>query len=698
MPRPTRPPARRPATDPTSVALITLAEPVLGRHFANPDHRDAYEFLFSPGSGRRNRAAMSADAPLEVWEMGEGGMLVLMAAPGKQTFAVIIDQQPLGALVVATYDPANGKMTNATVEQTVGKKTGILALVRGWNEDLIQGDFFDSEDDPDDPDADLDETQAPAEPTEQDAATVHRIAEALAARRGNPLPLDAVDPDRAWLDENPQALWAILDRLIAAFQAADRDPALAEAFRWLLVMQLEQIRYRQEAGYAWAEQMLDSYQNRLLALSEGRLLTAGNLLEIATTLKEAKIPIDPALSEALMIVESAEAIDPATLAHPLEGLRAMLDELAQQVDSPFDVMEGISGAFGAAPTELRAFIAHEFAHSAHALLRDAVPLMLLDDTAEIRQAAIAALEQTAAPETFSPATLRRTIAVRNWLPEAERAGVDRVIRAARTKGVVCAQWPLPPDLTILASSIDGSGAQSVIATTRTGKTGIFCGVLLKQGFGIRDTWSEEHRSRREINAMLAELRRQTPSTEVEPAYLGMAVQHHIAIGLTVDHLPGPALLDIAERTGGNDWQDRGIDVATEIETLFTGLAPADRTLDRIAASLRRSGGWLAREDFAESWFEDTPEIRRLSRLRPADRAKTLHTLLTEVLPKYRNVWAERFLLMALWARAAKDRIRNERMGDFVILAHQLAGDRPLTDIPIMAGIAESSIRAARSGR
>ena len=69
-----------------------------------------------------------------------------------------------------------------------------------------------------------------------------------------------------------------------------------------------------------------------------------------------------------------------------------------------------------------------------------------------------------------------------------------------------------------------------------------------------------------------------------------------------------------------------------------------------------------------------------------------------MLPKYRNVWAERFLLMALWARAAKDRIRNERMGDFVILAHQLAGDRPLTDIPIMAGIAESSIRAARSGR
>src|ERR1700694_3001236 len=66
-------------------------------------------------------------------------------------------------------------------------------------------------------------------------------------------------------------------------------------------------------------------------------------------------------------------------------------------------------------------------------------------------------------------------------------------------------------------------------------------------------------------------------------------------------------------------------------------------------------------------------------------------LLAEILPKRRAEWAERCLLMALRARAAKDASNKALANDFVILTHALAGDRPLLDIPLMVAIAETTV-------
>jgi hypothetical protein len=129
--------------------------------------------------------------------------------------------------------------------------------------------------------------------------------------------------------------------------------------------------------------------------------------------------------------------------------------------------------------------------------------------------------------------------------------------------------------------------------------------------------------------------------------------------------------------------------------LFEALPPAQRSPSAIEASLNRSGRWL-NQDFADSWFLDDAESRaiatRASRREgksPADR------LLAEILPKRRAEWAERCLLMALRARAAKDAINKALANDFVILTHALAGDRPLRDIPLMVAIAETTVTVAR---
>ena len=58
--------------------------------------------------------------------------------------------------------------------------------------------------------------------------------------------------------------------------------------------------------------------------------------------------------------------------------------------------------------------------------------MLLDPEPTVRQAAAAVLEQVASPETISLVMLRRTLLIRNWVPEAEREAIDRHLHALDT--------------------------------------------------------------------------------------------------------------------------------------------------------------------------------------------------------------------------------------------------------------------------
>jgi hypothetical protein len=295
--------------------------------------------------------------------------------------------------------------------------------------------------------------------------------------------------------------------------------------------------------------------------------------------------------------------------------------------------------------------------------------------------------------------LRRTLLVRNWVPEAEREAIDRLVRKARLKGVVCAQWAPPPALAIHASMVDGSGAQSVILTSPTGRTGLFAGLLLKAGFGLRDAWCDVAVSRRDITKAVKEVQQQTASHAVGRDFLHTAVQHSIARGLAAGHLPQTSVVAIAEAIGAADWKDRGLDVAAETERLFDGLDAALRSPAAIAASLPRSGTWLADDPAMQSWFDDDAAIRALVEGRPRPKPDVaVRRVLDEVLPGRRDAWAERLLLLALWLQAGGGQAMPAgRWEDCVVLAHALLAGRPLADLPGMVAIAERSIFAARAG-
>ena len=507
--------------------------------------------------------------------------------------------------------------------------------------------------------------------------------------------------DRNWMETHPESLWPLLDAAIAASAARKRDEPLVTACRWLLANQLELIRYRLERGHDWARAMLEAYQEKLIGLARSNTLPEPDWFVLVNLLKDAKVPIRPemvdALSQAIAEVTPGEAPRPDDIGRELRGV---VDQMGTSVgDDPFLVVEGLAEIGTLMPTDLRAYLIHELGLSRHSALREALPLLLLDPEPMVRQAAAAALEQVATPETFSPVMLRRTLLVRNWVPDSEREAIDRMVRKARVKGVACAQWPQAPTLAIQCSAVDGSGAQSLILTTPGGRHGLFAGILLKQGFGVRDAWCDLSLPRSKITRSLKEIRHEMQWIPIGRDYLDLVVQHHIASGLAAGNLPLTAMVQIAEAIGATDWKDRSLDVAVETERLFAGLGAEAKTKTAIDASVRRSNVLLAENPMMQSWFEDDAAIRELV----SDRRRLKHDVavrrvLDQVLTARRGVWAERLLFLALWLRAGTETaVPAEWWRDCVVLAHELLTTRPLAELPAMVTIAERSVLVARVG-
>jgi hypothetical protein len=546
-------------------------------------------------------------------------------------------------------------------------------------------------------------SESPATPRPSTPADTRRVKALTRAvtvelrRHGTPALAAA---DMAWMEARPQSLWPLLDAAVAASTVRQRDETLVDACRWLLANQLELIRYRLERGHDWARAMLDAYQEKLIALAQASTVPEVDWFVLVNLLRSAKVPIRPEMAEAL--AQAAAEATPGKASSPQgipRELRESLDALGQSAENPFMVVEGLAEIGTLLPPGLRAYLTHELGLSPHAVLREAVPLLLLDPEPTVREAGAAVLEQVASPATFSPVMLRRTLLIRNWVPEAERGAIDRLVRKVRVKGVACAQWAAPPALTIQCSMVDGSGAQSLILTTLAGPTGLFAGLLLKQGFGVRDAWCDLAVTRREITRSLKETQREIASLAIGRDHMDVVVQHHIACGLAMGHLPQTTIVEIAEAIGAVDWKDRSLDVAVETERLFAGPGVGAGSATAIASSLRRSGTWLADDPMMRTWFEDDAAIRALVEGRPRPtHSMAARRVLEEVLPARRGSWTERLLLLALWLRAGpQDASSIERWKDCVVLAHELLAGRPLTELPAMVAIAERSVFAARIG-
>jgi hypothetical protein len=689
-----------PEPDEINESLILLAEMLLSDYFFDPDKEQVYKQKLSG-----NRPAGTAGVLLEqeIVEVPDGECDVRIEALRTWTqFRVTLSHPGFNASVEGNWSFENEELSRTKVVRT-GDPEVIESTVEAMIE-AIEGAgldeeefaaFMDGLDDEDDDEVPLigDDPREPPEATSLDRSRIKAIAKRIARKPDADIDME----DRGWLEQTPQTLPVITEALVAASAAAKRDDALVGAYQVLLAFQLEFVRYRQDRGWSWANEMLDAFTDHLIALGQDGTIPREDWFMMCTALTQARVPISDPVQIALAEAGFKSDEDAGPPEQMMETLRGFMDELATMVSSPFEVIHSLQNAGAMLPATLRSFMATELALSPHPVLRDAVPIILLDEVPSVRRGAAAALEQTAHTETMSADALRRAIILRNWIPAADRPSVDAAIRKARLAGVEIGAWPKPAaDLEFHASTIDGSGAQSILAVSRSGKKGFFGGVLLRHGTGVIDAWADPDLSRGKITKLLREAQMSTPHVRVDRDFVDTVIQHGIGTAVERESAPPAMLLEMAEFLGSTGWKDRPLDVAAEATRLFDALDPEDRTPEGVEAGLAHGMDWIAEDDVFSSWFEDGPQVKQvLAQVPRTDQIAMLALVMNEILPDKRADWAERFLMMALWSAARGD--AGVKTRDLVLVAHGLVGDGPIGAIPAMAIIALQTVRATLLG-
>ncbi len=366
--------------------------------------------------------------------------------------------------------------------------------------------------------------------------------------------------------------------------------------------------------------------------------------------------------------------------------------------TPFDAMETLLEMIILLDPEIQIPLCSDLLVSRGSFVRDTAALMIFHPREEVSEG-IANLLGGGASRSVSPETLRRLIISRNWFPAGMRKWIDEAFSAARRARVDCARLATSPDCSILASTIDGAGAQSMFIITGSGKKRTLGNILWKQGQGVVDSFTRQG-DKKELAAILDTFEEQMQLADVAPWFLERLVCHALAVGNDMGKPPHMGLLQVAEMMGCDRWKADLLDPIKELAALREELQrtnPALLSKNEAEESLALSAGWSEFEGFADTWFEDNADIDEIVRnglkgkRRTSDK-KLIGMLLDKALEPRRSIWLERLVLMTLWLRAASNPAIPWH--EMFHVAEKLASGAPLKTIPLMVAIAEASLDAA----
>ena len=301
------------------------------------------------------------------------------------------------------------------------------------------------------------------------------------------------------LQKQPEAVLDLIDMLLAEARKPRRNENLVSAFAFMTGQALEAMRYGAEGGQEEAAGMVEAVRQRLLVLSKEDRAEPALLLLILREFALAKLDPGPELRKQMQrLAEETPASAPGP--GDIETLDAHLEDLAREAGGdPFQLYEQVREMAEAFPEDHRAAMGAWLLQSREAAVREAAVGWLLDASRSVRNSAASGIEQAAGMGGVSGSMLRRLIALRNWLAEADRLALDRAIQTCRRKGVEVGALPQAQVREVLVSGIDGAGAQSIFVVAREGRKNAIASLLVKHGIGVRDAWARHGLSRAECD-------------------------------------------------------------------------------------------------------------------------------------------------------------------------------------------------------
>ncbi len=359
----------------------------------------------------------------------------------------------------------------------------------------------------------------------------------------------------------------------------------------LLSQALEELRYEVERNRKDAIAQADYLRQYLFEAGQRPGIDAHAFLFVLQQFAVAKLDIgDKLRGQAEQVLGNLDVSPPADDTASIEELAKGFKEVANSLDGdPFAIHTEVSEFAQAMPGDVRAMLAGALLTQKDVpALRDAALGWLLNDAAQVRQVVAQMLERDAVNNGGS--TLRRMIALRNWVPEADRPALDRAIKASQKK-VACASWPSAKVLEVYASGCDGSGAQSVFMIVAQGRKRALAALLFKQDSGVRDAWVTPSGTRAEVDATLQALGMHLDFSPVPLEYAAIAVRHFLGVNAQSGVMPPFGLLNVAEVAGLTSVNPETQPVDDFLASLCAEIEPKRATPQAVAKALKASASW-----------------------------------------------------------------------------------------------------------
>jgi hypothetical protein len=483
----------------------------------------------------------------------------------------------------------------------------------------------------------------------------------------------------------------VLDGLFAEARRKHPNDELIQGYAFILQSALDSLRIDANGGVAEARQSLEEVRQAAeQAVTQGDI-SGAVLMLVGRAFTEAELDPGRTLQEALMgAIES----DGATEQVPADA-KAMSEQLAKLAkaldDDPFAIHAELAQTGAVFPAEHRAALAASFAAWDIPTIREAAIGFALDTDREVAAAVLAVLANSGPDQTVSSAMVNRLVHIRPWLTDARRSELDAAIRALRPKAGPPIASPRAEIRTVLASMGDGSGAQSLFAIVKRGRSLALTSVLVKFERGVADAWVRDGMTKAEADDTIEDIVTGTDAVEVSIGMLERRISDALTVNLKHGAPPPFGLLQVTETLGLGSLQPQAVSAAKLVNELLADLPPAVTDARAQAAARRASADWIDEIGTIRSWFEAGEAVDTL--LQPIKtRRKRIEAVLTQYLPTRRLFWAERCAWTAFMIKGSSDDDPQHWIA-FALVARDFVGDQPLDTMPIARLIAETSVDA-----
>ena len=487
------------------------------------------------------------------------------------------------------------------------------------------------------------------------------------------------------MEDTPECTFDLVELMAREGRKKRPKSDLIGACAFLLMHALESLRYGIERSDAGSIALAERLRATLVDQGETGRIGAPMLLLVLNQFAAAKLDIGDAL-RALMARAMATDVDALDALGGGEDAAGPSDIARLFESDPFAIHAHLDQSAEALPEDLRAELVKGVLREEEPALREAAMGFLLNGSRRVRTELTEQIELAAPHGLVSPPMLRRMIAIRNWVPPAGQPALDAAIKACRRHGVACAPWPHSPTPEVMASGVDGSGAQTVLVIARHAGKAALAALLVKQDIGVRDAWVRRRLTKAELRGLFEEIKGEIGIAPSTIDHVRLVAGHFLALNGASGTMPPFGLLDFAETVGLADLNPDPWPVDRLVSSLCDAMDPARLSKDAVAKRMRDSANWADLHPMVATWFEDN--LGKGLRSGRARRDRQMAALLAGPLHARRRRWAE----IAAWTSLGLKHQPGDRDWEgFAILARELLGQRPLDEIGIMKAVAANSL-------